>query len=96
MLLTLLSPAAITIATATANGVSQMMASGNTPPRFTILDLNFAPNLLFRFNNGKDFVFSRRIFGPGLHTVSFTGLLSLVRSTSGRESSAAKEAKKKK
>lgn len=41
-------------------------------------------------------MYSRRIFGPGLHTVSFTGLLSLVRSTSGRESSAAKEAKKKK
>ncbi|MCP9265011.1 E3 ubiquitin-protein ligase UBR5 [Dirofilaria immitis] len=60
MLLTLLSPAAITVATATASGISQV-----------------------------------RIFGPGLHTVSFTGLLSLVRSTSGRESSAAKEAKKK-
>ncbi|CAG9541014.1 unnamed protein product, partial [Cercopithifilaria johnstoni] len=69
MLLTLLSPAAITVATATASGISQVVASGNSPPR--------------------------RIFGPGLHTVSFTGLLSLVRSTSGRESSAAKEAKKK-
>uniref|UniRef100_A0A8R1XPM3 UBR-type domain-containing protein n=1 Tax=Onchocerca volvulus TaxID=6282 RepID=A0A8R1XPM3_ONCVO len=69
ILLTLLSPAAITVATATASGISQVITSGNTPPR--------------------------RIFGPGLHTVSFTGLLSLVRSTSGRESSATKEAKKK-
>ncbi|VBB32380.1 unnamed protein product, partial [Acanthocheilonema viteae] len=69
MLLTLLSPAAITVATATASGIAQVIASGNSPPR--------------------------RIFGPGLHAVSFTGLLSLVRSTSGRESSAAKEAKKK-
>ncbi|VDN04928.1 unnamed protein product [Thelazia callipaeda] len=68
-LLTLLSPTAITVATAAVSGISQAPPTGNTPPR--------------------------RVFGPGLHAVSFTGLLSLVRSTSGRESSATKEAKKK-
>lgn len=59
---------------------------------FEILFLTQIKLLLSR----KDFTSFRRVFGPGLHTVSFTGLLSLVRSTSGRESSAAKEAKKKK
>lgn len=39
MLLTLLSPAAITVATATASGISQVLASGNSPPRFFIMYL---------------------------------------------------------
>lgn len=41
MLLTLLSPAAITVATATASDVSQVVTSGNSPPRFVIMNLIF-------------------------------------------------------
>ncbi|KHN70778.1 E3 ubiquitin-protein ligase UBR5 [Toxocara canis] len=43
-------------------------------------------------NNGAP---PRRSLGSGFHAVSFSGLLSLVRTSSGRDSSASKEAKKK-
>uniref|UniRef100_A0A915CIQ6 E3 ubiquitin-protein ligase UBR5 n=3 Tax=Parascaris univalens TaxID=6257 RepID=A0A915CIQ6_PARUN len=43
-------------------------------------------------NNGTAL---RRPLGPSFHAVSFSGLLSLVRTSNGRDNSAAKEAKRK-